>query len=81
MGSNSVGQVGVVDKSPSPCNKYSPILIEDLMEESPVEVECGRNHTLLMTASGWVFAWGSNNHGQCGAKHSDTMVSVDLVVH
>ena len=29
-------------------------------------VACGGNHTLVVTVSGAVFAFGSNNHGQLG---------------
>lgn len=62
MGSNNLGQCGVFDKS-STSNKYSPILIEDLMDVKPHDVQCGSNHSLLLTRNGMVYTWGSNNHG------------------
>ena len=66
MGSNAHGQLGIDEAPTSTGNKYSPILIEDLLEVDPFQVECGSNHVLLLTRQGIVFSWGSNKHGQCG---------------
>ena len=78
MGTNSLGQLGIIDKSGS-CNKFSPILIEDLMDQDPYDVACGNNHSLVLTRYGTVFAWGHNHHGQCGVLKSN-MKSLDIKV-
>lgn len=66
MGSNSYGQLGIGEVPSNSGNKYSPILIEDLMEVNPMQVECGNLHTLMLTREGNVFSWGCNKVGQCG---------------
>ena len=65
MGSNRYGQLG--DGDSNTLVKYSPILIESLMDQDASEVQCGNYHTLLQTRYGKVFAWGNNDYGQCGA--------------
>jgi len=49
MGSNSHGQLGIGETPSSTANKYSPILIEDLLEVDPFQVDSGSNHVLLLT--------------------------------
>jgi alpha-tubulin suppressor-like RCC1 family protein len=43
-----------------------PALIDGLERETIVAVECGREHTLALAASGRVFGWGYNGLGQLG---------------
>ncbi len=43
-----------------------PALIAGLEDEVVVGVECGREHTLALAASGRVFGWGYNGLGQLG---------------
>ncbi|ESO94172.1 hypothetical protein LOTGIDRAFT_74050, partial [Lottia gigantea] len=38
-----------------------------------VDISCGDQHTVLAAASGRVFVFGSNAHGQLGLGHSNTM--------
>ena len=45
---------------------FSPTLVESLTGVPLAGVACGGNHTLVVTVSGAVFAFGSNNHGQLG---------------
>jgi alpha-tubulin suppressor-like RCC1 family protein len=66
MGSNSHGQLGIGEQPTPSGNKFSPILIESLMDVDPYQIECGFNHCLLLSRDGVVFAWGDNKHGQCG---------------
>ena len=61
MGDNSRGQLGIDDTRVG--LKFSPILIESLVKVSPVDVDCGNDHTLLLCASGKVYSWGSNQAG------------------
>lgn len=49
------------------------------MDQDPYDVECGSNHTLVLTRYGTVFAWGNNHHGQCGVLKSN-MKSLDVTV-
>jgi len=70
MGSNSCGQLGVGEQPSTTGNKFSPILVEGLLEVDPYQVECGNSHTLLLSRLGNVYSWGSNKHGQCGQGSS-----------
>ncbi|CAG2163192.1 unnamed protein product [Oppiella nova] len=36
-----------------------------------ISVSCGANHTLVLTGSGHVYGWGSNDRGQVGCGKSD----------
>ena len=50
------------------------------MDKDPYDVECGANHTLVLTRYGTVFSWGNNNHGQCGVLKS-SMTNVEVKVN
>ena len=77
MGSNSHGQLGIDEMPSSTGNKYSPILIEDLLDVDPYDVQCGSNHSLLLSRQGNVFSWGSNKHGQCGVHPSTGQLALE----
>ena len=64
MGSNSSGQLGIND--PYVQQKYSPVLIEVLLDKNPIQVKCGDVHTLVLCRSGETYSWGNNDYGQCG---------------
>lgn len=80
MGSNAYGQLGISEAPRSTSNKYSPILIEDLLQADPFQVECGNNHSLVLTRLGTVFTWGSNKYGQCGQGSSVDMTQTELCI-
>jgi len=61
-GFNQKGQLGVGDMK----NRLNPTLITDLNEHNVVAVATGRQHGLLLTDDGVVFACGENKSGQCG---------------
>eukprot|EP00092_Neocalanus_flemingeri_P033110 GFUD01036005.1.p1 GENE.GFUD01036005.1~~GFUD01036005.1.p1 ORF type:complete len:1046 (+),score=311.60 GFUD01036005.1:157-3294(+) len=62
-GANAKGQLGLGRDTDM---VFSPTLVESLASVPLAGVACGGNHTLVVTRSGAVFAWGSNNHGQLG---------------
>ena len=62
-GANSKGQLGLGTSSDM---VFSPTLVSSLAGVPLAGVACGGNHTLVVTLSGAVFAFGSNNHGQLG---------------
>lgn len=64
MGSNQSGQLGIND--PYTQQKYSPVLVEVLLEKAPTMVKCGDAHTMVLCRSGEVYSWGNNEFGQCG---------------
>mmetsp|Transcript_14397 Transcript_14397/g.35955 ORF Transcript_14397/g.35955 Transcript_14397/m.35955 type:complete len:2085 (-) Transcript_14397:337-6591(-) len=43
------------------------------------QIACGENHSLILTESGEVYAFGSNVHGQCGVYYStgDVLAAVE----
>lgn len=62
-GSNREGQLGLGRSSDM---VFSPTLVESLAGIPLAGVACGGNHTLVVSRSGAVFAWGSNSYGQLG---------------
>ncbi|KAL4443784.1 hypothetical protein ABPG75_011521 [Micractinium tetrahymenae] len=63
-GSNEYGQCGHGDKSETTWVK--PRSIKMLHEQMVTQVICGRYHTLCVTATSQVYAWGRNSSGQLG---------------
>ena len=41
-----------------------------------VQISCGSFHSLLLTAKGTVYSWGSNVHGQLGHPQIHEMVYI-----
>ncbi|XP_036204995.1 protein RCC2 isoform X2 [Myotis myotis] len=62
QGRNEKGQLGHGDTK----RVEAPRLIEGLSHETIVSAACGRNHTLALTETGSVFAFGENKMGQLG---------------
>uniref|UniRef100_A0A8C3WUJ7 X-linked retinitis pigmentosa GTPase regulator n=1 Tax=Catagonus wagneri TaxID=51154 RepID=A0A8C3WUJ7_9CETA len=62
FGSNNWGQLGLGSKST--VNK--PTCVKALKPEKVKFAACGRNHTLISTEGGKVYAAGGNNEGQLG---------------
>ncbi|XP_038172811.1 X-linked retinitis pigmentosa GTPase regulator isoform X2 [Arvicola amphibius] len=67
FGSNNWGQLGLGSKSA--INK--PTCIKALKPEKVKLAACGRNHTLVSTDKGGVYAAGGNNEGQLGLGDTD----------
>uniref|UniRef100_A0A8D0ZEC6 RCC1-like domain-containing protein n=1 Tax=Sus scrofa TaxID=9823 RepID=A0A8D0ZEC6_PIG len=61
-GRNEKGQLGHGDTK----RVEAPRLLEGLSHEVIVSAACGRNHTLALTETGSVFAFGENKMGQLG---------------
>ena len=68
MGANASGQLGVND--PYIQQKYSPVLIESLLNKDPINVKCGDLHAVVLCRSGNVYSWGNNDYGQCGGGNT-----------
>ena len=45
------------------------------LEGGIAEIRCGSAHSLLLTATGQVYVWGSNSRGQLGMSHISEVVS------
>ncbi|XP_044756783.1 probable E3 ubiquitin-protein ligase HERC1 [Coccinella septempunctata] len=52
-----------------------PILIEDLAHHRVIDISAGDTHCLALTEDYEVYAWGTNNVGQCGLGHSSTPIT------
>jgi RCC1 and BTB domain-containing protein len=63
-GHNDCGQLG----SGTIKNVFIPHSIEYPFEDSIIEVCCGHKHSLALTKTGKLYAWGSNYYGQIGNK-------------
>ncbi|KAM6143229.1 X-linked retinitis pigmentosa GTPase regulator [Erethizon dorsatum] len=62
FGSNNWGQLGLGSKS----TVKKPTCVKALQPEKVQLAACGRNHTLVLTVVGNVYAAGGNNEGQLG---------------
>ncbi|XP_063848894.1 probable E3 ubiquitin-protein ligase HERC4 [Scylla paramamosain] len=65
-GDNGYGQLGV-----NSCDSHiaTPKLVESLARKVTVQLACGANHTLALTADGELYTWGQNTFGQLGLRH------------
>ncbi|XP_022363525.1 X-linked retinitis pigmentosa GTPase regulator [Enhydra lutris kenyoni] len=75
FGSNNWGQLGLGSKST--INK--PTCVKALKPEKVKFAACGRNHTLVSTEEGKVYAAGGNNEGQLGLGDTDERNSFHLI--
>ncbi|XP_065506291.1 protein RCC2 [Caloenas nicobarica] len=77
-GRNEKGQLGQGDTK----RVEAPKLIEVLGGEAIVLAACGRNHTLALTESGSVFAFGENKMGQLGlGNQTDAVPSPTQIMY
>ncbi|XP_075395105.1 X-linked retinitis pigmentosa GTPase regulator isoform X2 [Tenrec ecaudatus] len=67
FGSNNWGQLGLGTKS----SVMKPTCVKALKPEKVKFAACGRNHTLISTEGGHVYATGGNNEGQLGLGDVD----------
>ena len=56
-----------------------PRLVESLKAVSVIMIAAGDGHTLALTGSGRVFAWGSGSEGQLGQGHTMHLLSPRLI--
>ncbi|XP_063223911.1 protein RCC2 homolog isoform X2 [Bacillus rossius redtenbacheri] len=70
FGRNEKGQLGHGDTK----RRDVPTLIEALKEHNIMSAACGRNHTLILTDRGTVFAFGDNKQGQCGVGNQQQQI-------
>lgn len=49
-------------------------VFRELQTISVCQVTCGAAHTIVLSTVGSVWAWGANNHGQCGVASSKSAV-------
>ncbi len=70
-GRNEKGQLGLGHAKDRKC----PTLIEGLEDKRVVSAATGRNHTLLLTDEGEVFACGDNRSGQCAGSKNEVTVT------
>ena len=62
-GQNSNGQLGLGDEA----QRSLPTIVSALEDETVVDVSSGTSHTVVLTADGEVYAFGSNTSGQIGS--------------
>lgn len=79
LGSNSYGQCGVPFENKEAIDKFLNIHHIDGIDETTIEVVCGQDHTLFLTASGKVFSCGWSADGQTGLGHYNNQFEPSLV--
>lgn len=65
-GSNNFGQCGIENEDNSTEHHVKPKLVKSLATKHVVQIACGQFHTLALTNSGEIFAFGNNTYGQLG---------------
>ncbi|XP_009078488.1 PREDICTED: X-linked retinitis pigmentosa GTPase regulator [Acanthisitta chloris] len=75
FGSNDWGQLGLGSKNT--VNK--PTCVKALKPEKPKLAVCGRNHTLVYTEKGNVYAAGGNSEGQLGLGDTEERTTFHLI--
>ncbi len=76
-GRNNYGQRGVGDVSSHP--GFSVLSAPESIQGSVVDIACGSEHCLLLTAKGSLFTWGWNEHGNLGHGDRDNYTAPQLV--
>ncbi|NXR67843.1 RPGR regulator, partial [Rhadina sibilatrix] len=75
FGSNDWGQLGLGSKN----TVSKPTCIKALKPEKPKLAVCGRNHTLVYTEKGNVYAAGGNSEGQLGLGDTEERTTFHLI--
>uniref|UniRef100_A0A8C0N4U2 X-linked retinitis pigmentosa GTPase regulator n=1 Tax=Canis lupus familiaris TaxID=9615 RepID=A0A8C0N4U2_CANLF len=75
FGSNNWGQLGLGSKS----TVSKPTCVKALKPEKVKFAACGRNHTLVSTEGGKVYAAGGNNEGQLGLGDTEERSTFHLI--
>ncbi|PRP88021.1 hypothetical protein PROFUN_04449 [Planoprotostelium fungivorum] len=78
FGSNSEGQLGMGDKK----NRAAPTKVRfpaSLLHDKLISISAGAEHTVCLTQSGRVFAWGKNNKHQISTSHKRDIAEPVLV--
>ncbi|CAM9344978.1 unnamed protein product, partial [Laminaria digitata] len=63
--SGALGLAGHANEGP-PIVESTPKLVSSLQGKKIVQIGCGLQHTVALTASGSVYCWGENGRGQLG---------------
>ena len=77
IGSNEHGQLGLNDQSLE--FSTAPLLVQEVQNLASCnirQVACGAYHSSLVTMDGKMYAWGSNQRGQCGLPVSSSSAHV-----
>ncbi|XP_071103612.1 alsin-like isoform X2 [Haliotis cracherodii] len=71
-GQNGHGQLGHGDLDGE---VTEPKVIKELSDKDVVDIECGKNHSAAVTASGQIYCWGQASHGQCAVSNTAKVTS------
>lgn len=69
-GDNAQGQLGLGDTT----TRLRAELVRSLRTAKIAKISCGRQHTMVASKSGLLFAFGSNSFGQLGIGDSETRI-------
>jgi len=53
-------------------NQLVPIVISALRDVHIIQIACGNKNSIAVTTTGYLYAWGSNSHGQIGVGDNET---------
>jgi alpha-tubulin suppressor-like RCC1 family protein len=79
FGHQEFGQLGngVIDKDK--INEV-PTRLDSLVKEKVVDVACGLDHTIVLTAKNELYAWGFSQEGQCGTGRAGDLDTPERIL-
>eukprot|EP00747_Dinoflagellata_sp_TGD_P211769 gnl/TRDRNA2_/TRDRNA2_84958_c0_seq1.p1 gnl/TRDRNA2_/TRDRNA2_84958_c0~~gnl/TRDRNA2_/TRDRNA2_84958_c0_seq1.p1 ORF type:complete len:344 (-),score=77.68 gnl/TRDRNA2_/TRDRNA2_84958_c0_seq1:4-1035(-) len=69
-GENSAGQLGANDTQ----TRYEPVFVEELRQETVIQILAVDNMSYALTSHGVVYAWGDNKEGALALEHDNPRV-------
>lgn len=76
-GSNIFGQLGIGDEEAKPDSVFTQV--KGLEDAQALAVNCGSDHSFVMTHTGEVYSWGLNFKGQLGLGDVENRFEATLV--
>jgi alpha-tubulin suppressor-like RCC1 family protein len=74
-GNNTYGELGVGERVP---NKRSPTVIKSVSGMTLIDCKASKDYSMLLTAQGEVFSFGSNENGKLGHKENDPKYNIHV---
>lgn len=76
-GSNSLGELGLGDTTP----RHSPVKVQGALSgKTVIAISAGPTHSMALTSTGELYAWGANGYGQLGDGGTTNRLSPVAIV-
>lgn len=78
FGANQFGQLGFSSGDGKDDFSNKPQRVKSLQDSHIVSVVCGSFHSLALSFAGSLYAWGSNQYGQCGISTNTNTTNMKI---